>query len=176
MHTGVIMEGATGYPGYDSLMGKDTATIAEGLREDGHPYSWQPEEINIELYCRTLILDEQLGTWLSSQCQVELAKLTATKIQNITACPLGRLFYESPATCRLLSISAIKEICHGHICNRGGPVLPFAQPQEEQPLSASIASDHSSTVFSVGPCAPSYSRHESVFPSNRRGSKLHSRP
>ena len=29
VHTGVIMEQATGFPGYDSQMGKDTATVAE---------------------------------------------------------------------------------------------------------------------------------------------------
>src|SRR5215469_4936427 len=29
VHSGVIIEAATGYPGYDSLIGKDTATIAE---------------------------------------------------------------------------------------------------------------------------------------------------
>jgi len=33
VHTANIMELATGYPGYDSVMGKDTATVAETLRQ-----------------------------------------------------------------------------------------------------------------------------------------------
>jgi arylsulfatase A-like enzyme len=40
VHTGVIMEMATGFPGYDSLMGKDTATVAEILKQKGWNTSW----------------------------------------------------------------------------------------------------------------------------------------
>src|SRR5215472_781999 len=35
VHTGIIMEGGTGYPGYDTLVGKDTASVAEVLRQMG---------------------------------------------------------------------------------------------------------------------------------------------
>jgi arylsulfatase A-like enzyme len=37
---GVIAEQATGYPGYDSIIGVDNATIGEILRENGYATSW----------------------------------------------------------------------------------------------------------------------------------------
>ena len=40
VHTGTIMETATGFPGYDSLMGKDTATVAEIPKQQGWNTSW----------------------------------------------------------------------------------------------------------------------------------------
>lgn len=46
-HTGLIMEGATGYPGYDSLMGKDTATVAELLRQNGWNTAWFGKNHNV---------------------------------------------------------------------------------------------------------------------------------
>jgi|WetSurMetagenome_2_1015567.scaffolds.fasta_scaffold07639_5 arylsulfatase A-like enzyme len=47
VHTGVIMEQATGYPGYDSLMGKDTATVAEVLRQQGWNTAWFGKNHNV---------------------------------------------------------------------------------------------------------------------------------
>ncbi len=47
VHTGVILEQATGYPGYDSLMGKDTATIAEILRQHGWNTAWFGKDHNV---------------------------------------------------------------------------------------------------------------------------------
>ena len=47
VHTGVITEMATGYPGYDSLMGKDTATVAEILRQKGWNTSWFGKNHNV---------------------------------------------------------------------------------------------------------------------------------
>ena len=41
-HTGVIMEQGTGFPGYDSLLGKDTATVAEVLKQHGWTRSSTP--------------------------------------------------------------------------------------------------------------------------------------
>jgi arylsulfatase len=46
-HTGVIMEQATGFPGYDSLMGKDTATIAEILKQHGWNTAWFGKNHNV---------------------------------------------------------------------------------------------------------------------------------
>ena len=37
---GVIAEQATGYPGYDSIIGVDNATIGEILKENGYATSW----------------------------------------------------------------------------------------------------------------------------------------
>src|SRR5881409_2672675 len=37
---GVISEQATGYPGYDSIITKDKATIGEVLKENGYATSW----------------------------------------------------------------------------------------------------------------------------------------
>jgi len=46
-HTGNIMEFATGYPGYDSVMGKDTATVAEVLRQKGWNTAWIGKDHNV---------------------------------------------------------------------------------------------------------------------------------
>ena len=47
VHTGNIMEFATGYPGYDSVMGKDTATVAELLRQKGWNTAWFGKNHNV---------------------------------------------------------------------------------------------------------------------------------
>ncbi len=47
VHTGNLMELATGYPGYDSLMGKDTATVAEVLRQTGWNTAWFGKNHNV---------------------------------------------------------------------------------------------------------------------------------
>ena len=47
VHTANIMELATGYPGYDSLMGKDTATVAEVLRQKGWNTAWFGKNHNV---------------------------------------------------------------------------------------------------------------------------------
>ncbi|MCE9533842.1 MAG: arylsulfatase [Planctomycetes bacterium] len=50
VHTGVITELATGFPGYDSLFGKDTATIAEPLRQNGYGTSWFGKNHNVPAF------------------------------------------------------------------------------------------------------------------------------
>ena len=47
VHVGIVMEQATGFPGYDSLMGKDTATIAEILKQKGWNTSWFGKNHNV---------------------------------------------------------------------------------------------------------------------------------
>jgi arylsulfatase len=47
VHTGVITELATGFPGYDSLMGKDTATVAEILKQKGWNTAWFGKNHNV---------------------------------------------------------------------------------------------------------------------------------
>ncbi len=46
-HTGTVMEMATGFPGYDSLMGKDTATVAEILNQMGWNTAWFGKNHNV---------------------------------------------------------------------------------------------------------------------------------
>jgi arylsulfatase len=46
-HFGMVTEGATGYPGYDSIIGKDTATIAEIMRQNGYATSWFGKNHNV---------------------------------------------------------------------------------------------------------------------------------
>ena len=46
-HTGTIMEMGTGFPGYDSLMGKDTATVAEILKQKGWSTAWFGKNHNV---------------------------------------------------------------------------------------------------------------------------------
>ncbi len=45
--TGVIMEMATGYPGYNSLMPKSVGTIGQVLRENGYSTSWYGKNHNV---------------------------------------------------------------------------------------------------------------------------------
>jgi arylsulfatase A-like enzyme len=47
VHTGQIMEMATGYPGYDSLVGKDTAGFGEILRQNGWNTAWFGKDHNV---------------------------------------------------------------------------------------------------------------------------------
>ena len=47
VHTGVIMEQATGFPGYDSVMRPDTATVAEILKQKGWNTSWFGKNHNV---------------------------------------------------------------------------------------------------------------------------------
>jgi arylsulfatase len=42
----VVSEQATGYPGYDSIIGLDNATVAEILKENGYATSWFGKEHN----------------------------------------------------------------------------------------------------------------------------------
>ena len=47
---GVVGELATGYPGYDSIIGPDSATIGEILKENGYATSWFGKEHNTPTY------------------------------------------------------------------------------------------------------------------------------
>ena len=47
VHTGVITEAATGFPGYDSVMQKDTATVAELLKQNGYGTGWFGKNHNV---------------------------------------------------------------------------------------------------------------------------------
>ena len=50
VHTGVVVEQATGFPGYNSMIGKDTATIGEILKENGYATSWFGKEHNTPIW------------------------------------------------------------------------------------------------------------------------------
>ena len=47
VHTACIMEGGTGFPGYDTVMGKDTATVAEILKQNGYNTAWFGKNHNV---------------------------------------------------------------------------------------------------------------------------------
>ena len=47
VHSGVITEMGTGYPGYDTLMQKDTATVAEVLKQNGYNTAWFGKNHNV---------------------------------------------------------------------------------------------------------------------------------
>jgi arylsulfatase A-like enzyme len=55
MHFGVVSEMATGFPGYDSLIGKDTATVGEILRQNGYATSWFGKEHNVPDWMATQV-------------------------------------------------------------------------------------------------------------------------
>lgn len=46
-HTGVIMEAGTGYPGYNTMMTKETATVAEILKQNGYGTAWFGKNHNV---------------------------------------------------------------------------------------------------------------------------------
>src|SRR6202162_3117249 len=46
-NTGIIMEGATGFPGYNSLMSKSCGTFAEVLNQNGYNPAWYGKNHNI---------------------------------------------------------------------------------------------------------------------------------
>ncbi len=47
VHTGVITEAATGFPGYDTLMNFETATIGEILKDNGYSTAWFGKNHNV---------------------------------------------------------------------------------------------------------------------------------
>jgi arylsulfatase A-like enzyme len=47
VHFGVVSEAATGFPGYNSIIEKDTATLGEILRENGYATSWFGKDHNV---------------------------------------------------------------------------------------------------------------------------------
>jgi len=51
---GVISEQATGYPGYDSIINKNSATVGEILRENGYATSWFGKNHNTPTYLYSL--------------------------------------------------------------------------------------------------------------------------
>src|SRR5216110_1500404 len=51
---GVITEQSTGYPGYDSIIGPDNATISEILKENGYATSWFGKEHNTPSFHYTI--------------------------------------------------------------------------------------------------------------------------
>src|SRR6202142_1171050 len=46
-NTGIIMEGATGFPGYNSLMSKSVGSFAEVLRQNGYSTAWYGKNHNV---------------------------------------------------------------------------------------------------------------------------------
>ncbi len=46
-HTGAVMEMATGYPGYDSVLGHDMVTVAEILKLNGYNTAWFGKDHNV---------------------------------------------------------------------------------------------------------------------------------
>ncbi len=48
--TGVVVDQATGYPGYDSVIPRDAVAIGEILRENGYATSWFGKDHNVPLW------------------------------------------------------------------------------------------------------------------------------
>jgi arylsulfatase A-like enzyme len=47
VHFGVVTEASTGYPGYDTIIKKDTATIGTILRDNGYSTAWFGKDHNV---------------------------------------------------------------------------------------------------------------------------------
>ncbi|MCK6557331.1 arylsulfatase [Candidatus Binatia bacterium] len=47
VHFGIVAEGATGFPGYDTIIDESTATIAEILKQNGYGTSWFGKNHNV---------------------------------------------------------------------------------------------------------------------------------
>jgi arylsulfatase len=52
-HFGVVAEAATGFPGYNSIITKDTATVGEILRDNGYATSWFGKDHNVSGWLQT---------------------------------------------------------------------------------------------------------------------------
>jgi hypothetical protein len=50
VHTGVVIEQATGFPGYNSIMGKDTATVGAILKGNGYATAWFGKDHNVPVW------------------------------------------------------------------------------------------------------------------------------
>lgn len=55
VHFGMVAEGATGFPGYDAIINKDTATIGEILRQNGYATSWFGKDHNVPSWVSTQV-------------------------------------------------------------------------------------------------------------------------
>ncbi|HTO11556.1 MAG TPA: arylsulfatase [Candidatus Binatia bacterium] len=53
VHFGIVAEGATGYPGYDAIIKKDTATVADILKANGYGTSWFGKNHNVAGWLQT---------------------------------------------------------------------------------------------------------------------------
>jgi len=53
VHFGVVAEAATGFPGYDAIIDKDTATVGEILREHGYATAWFGKDHNVAGWMQT---------------------------------------------------------------------------------------------------------------------------
>ena len=53
VHFGIVAEGATGFPGYDTIVKKDTATVAEILKSNGYGTSWFGKNHNVSGWLHT---------------------------------------------------------------------------------------------------------------------------
>ena len=53
VHFGMVSEGSTGYPGYNSIINKDTATIGEILKANGYSTSWFGKDHNVPGWMQT---------------------------------------------------------------------------------------------------------------------------
>jgi len=52
-HFGVVTEAATGFPGYDAIINKDTATLGQILRGNGYATSWFGKDHNVPSWLAT---------------------------------------------------------------------------------------------------------------------------
>lgn len=52
-HFGCVADAICGYPGYDTMIGKDTATVAEVLRQNGYATSWFGKNHNLAPWLAT---------------------------------------------------------------------------------------------------------------------------
>lgn len=53
VHFGVVAEASTGYPGYDAIIDKSTATIGEILKQHGYWTSWFGKDHNVPSWMQT---------------------------------------------------------------------------------------------------------------------------
>ena len=50
VHTGAVVEQATGFPGYNTLITKETATVADVLKENGYATAWFGKDHNTPIW------------------------------------------------------------------------------------------------------------------------------
>jgi len=59
--SGVVADQATGYPGYDSILGRDAVAIGEVLRQTGYDTSWYGKDHNVPIGSRAKPVPSTVG-------------------------------------------------------------------------------------------------------------------
>ena len=122
---GVIAEQATGFPGYDSVIGVDNATIGRILRDNGYATSWFGKDHNTPTYQAS-----QAGPFTSGR--PAWASTTSTASSAATPTSGGRTCSATPRR-SIPSIESRGHLEDGSIGSKGGDLAGHRQGELLEP-------------------------------------------